>query len=253
MMKMTWMTIFLGACLLVSTAYAQVDTDFILGYDFGNSGSFAFGESWVNPANATAGTFGSGSGMVLSSSGVGSTNTDPWASSSTTGDTGQRAWFSDDLDVSETEQDAYDNNVYVEFSITADTGYEITPSQIGFLALIDNTANSPDDYDLWISTDGFNSFSGTATASTTNLGNGNVTDTRSGASPQDFQLFTHNVSSISGDEITARVYWYGTGGSNAVRMDKAYMSGAVVIPEPSTLVMVGLALGAMLVTMRRRR
>ncbi|MCC5790785.1 MAG: PEP-CTERM sorting domain-containing protein [Opitutales bacterium] len=237
--------------LLAGKASAQVDTSFLLGYDFGSTD---FDESWVNPDNATAGNFVSGAGMSIASSAVGATNSDPWVSSASTGDDSERAWFSDDVN-----SDTPDNSIlidkYVEFSISADTGYLVNPSQIGFLALTDNN-NSPESYQLWISTDGFDGFDGTETASTTMLGDGSVSSERSGAAPQDFELFTHDITSISAEQVSARVYWHaGSGtGSAAIRMDKVYMSGTTVIPEPGTCAAIFgfLALGIVFWVRRRK-
>lgn len=245
-----WLMV-VGVGLLVPVN-AQVNTDFILGYDFGNE--LAFDESWVNPDNATAGAFVSGSGMSLSSSGVGANNAVPWVSSTATGDPTQRAWFSDDVNSSDLSESITNNN-FVEFSITADTGYFINPSQIGFLALTDNN-NSPESYQLWISTDNFDNFNGNATTSTSLLGEGSVTQSRSGTNPQPFELYTHDITTpLMAEQIHARVYWYAASGtgSAAIRMDKVYMSGAVVIPEPGTLLLVGIALSSLLVFRRRSR
>ena len=250
-MKKNIRTAILISVCLVAHLNAQVDTNFILGYDFGDSGNL--GTSWVNPDNATAGAFVSGAGMTLSSSGVGANNSEPWVSSSSTGDEDQRAWFSDDVN-SMLLSTSIAEDKYVAFSINADPGYFINPSQIGFLALTDAN-NSPESYQLWISTDGFTNFDGTETAATTILGNGSVTQERSGTSPQAFQLFTHDiVSPFMAEQVSARVYWYaseGTGGA-AIRMDKVYMSGTTVIPEPGTLLLVGISLSALLLFRRKK-
>jgi hypothetical protein len=227
--------------------------DLLAGYDFGTKNSADYQDSFVQQANTTVSQFDATVGLNSSSRGA-KFDAGPWTSSpSDTNDEGSgqsRGNFTSSWSGDTDFQGAVDSNEHYYFSVAADTGYQLDLSEIGFLIRNDGST-AADSFQVWMSTDGFDSFTGSATANTSFVGSGSIES--QGATSDNFG--TTDSFTLSGivEQVEFRIYIFGEDGnsSQSTRIDKVYLDGSVsVIPEPTSLALLGL--GGLAILRRRR-
>jgi hypothetical protein len=222
---------FLGVCFLVA-GIAQADI--LAGYDFdsgetdGEAGSSL--EANVLGANVTASDFGTGIGLnnvfdftlaptdALDAEGNSFGTTNRFAF----GGPGDDFGFDDVSDTNDLSGAIQDND-YMEFTVTPDSGYKVNLESLTFRTYVEQLVNSAERWALFSSIDGYTSGAEIATGRTTTAetwegtSNNNVVDL-SDAGFQDVDA-----------AVTFRIYVYGGGEStNSITLfDKVVLNGAV--------------------------
>jgi hypothetical protein len=136
-----------------------------------------------------------------------------------------------------------DPTKYYSFTVTPDTGYTLNLTQLDFF--ISRNANGPDAWQVRSSVDGFSSALGSGTG---------IYQGSPGAGPWTETTSLFSLQNASAVEF--RIYGYeatGTGGGN-LRVDDVILTGETlpIMPEPSTLILLGTACLMTLMLKRKR-
>jgi hypothetical protein len=221
--------VFIG-CLMGISTFAQADI--LTGYDFdsgdtdGEAGSSL--EANVLGANVTASDFGTGIGLknvfdftlaptdALDAEG----NAFGTANQFAFGGEGDAFGF-DDVDDTNDLSGAIQDNDYMEFTVTPDSGYKVNLESLTFRTYIRQLVNSAERWALFSSIDGYASGVEIATGQTTGVG------TWDGASNNVVVDLSDAKFQDVGEAVTFRLYVYGGGEStNSITLfDKVVLNG----------------------------
>jgi len=245
--------------IIIASIITEGTATVVANYDFSNSGTptdlpNTFAEPLTSDPNITASSFSNGpgfTGSVVVAPGI-STGSDSLGNTGYgTGNGFLYANRGSGVNTNGTEAEAFTDGEYFEVTITPETNYEINFTTLSFYSWVNNKNRGADQFTVTSSIDGHSLLNA--------IGVGEISPNSSGVTANNALSYNINLSAPQFQNIdtstTFRIYvWSGgsTTSSSLVGFDNLVFDGDVsIIPEPSTTIILGAGLGALV--MRRRR